>query len=234
MKIAIIDDDPGCVQALQRHLSQYAEEAGIKTEVSVFGNGISFLEDRHEYDVVFLDIDMPLMNGLDAAKAFREKDENTVLIFVTSLAQYAIRGYEVNAMDFMVKPVRYSAFQFAMKRAEKIISLKQQADLVIDTRDGFIRRSADELLYVEVQGHNLTYHFSDTAVTARGKLSSVEGKLQTSGFLRCNNCYLINPRYIKTVKGYEVTVGNDVLAISHPRKKQFMEDLGRWYAAYGG
>ena len=234
MRIAIVDDDHSCIQRLEQYIDRYAQEENRDTSVSVFRNGITFLEDRHEHDIVFLDIDMPMMNGLDAAKKLRKKDENTVLIFVTSLAQYAIRGYEVNAMDFMVKPVSYSAFQFTMKRAEKAISMKKKADLVIDTKEGFVRRSADELLYVEVQGHNLTYHFPDTVVTARGRLQTVEEKLQSSGFLRCNNCYLINPRHIRTVKGYEIQIGEDVLSISHPRRKQFMEDLGRWYAEYGG
>ena len=234
MRIAIVDDDLSCVQVLQGHLNRYAAEAGVETTVTVHGNGISFLEDRREYDVIFLDIDMPLMNGLDAARKLREKDEGAVLIFVTSLAQYALRGYEVNAMDFMVKPVSYSAFQFTMKRAEKASSGKKKAKLVIETREGFVRRSADELLYVEVQGHNLTYHFPDGTITARGKLSSTEEKLRSSGFLRCNNCYLLNPRHIRTVKGYEVVIGSDTLAISHPRKKQFMEELGRWYAEFGG
>ena len=234
MRIAIVDDDLSCVQVLQGHLKRFAAEAGVETTVTVHGNGISFLEDRHEYDVIFLDIDMPLMNGLDAARKLREKDEGAVLIFVTSLAQYALRGYEVNAMDFMVKPVSYSAFQFTMKRAEKASSGKKKAELVIETREGFVRRSADELLYVEVQGHNLTYHFPDGTITARGKLSSTEEKLRSSGFLRCNNCYLLNPRHIRTVKGYEVVIGGDTLAISHPRKKQFMEELGRWYAEFGG
>ena len=234
MRIAMVDDDSSCIRMMQEHLKRFAAETGVDPEISVYGDGIHFLEDKQKFDVIFLDIDMPLMNGLDAARRLREKDESAVLIFVTSLAQYAIRGYEVNALDFMVKPVSYSAFLFTMKRAEKICASKKKAELVIQTREGFVRRSADELLYIEVQGHNLTYHFPDNSITARGKLSSVEEQLRSSGFLRCNNCYLLNPRHIRTIKGYEVVIGNDTLTISHPRKKQFLEELSCWYAAYGG
>ena len=234
VKIAIVDDDLQCVRILKDHLARYCTEMGFEAKISEYGNGRSFLDAKQRFDIIFLDIDMPVLDGLDAARRLREKDESAVIIFVTSLAQYAIKGYAVNALDFIVKPVSYSAFLFTMKRAQKAVSSRKSANLVIETRDGLVRRNSEELLYVEVQGHNLTYHFGDSTVAARGKLSSVEDKLGSCGFLRCNNCYLVNPRYIKAIKGYEVHIGKDVLVISHPRKKQFMEDLSRWYAEYGG
>ena len=177
---------------------------------------------------------MPVMNGLEAAKRLRDKDENAVIIFVTSLAQYALKGYEVNALDFMVKPVSYPAFLFTMKRAEKAASAIRRADLVIEKRDGLVRAKANELLYVEVSGHTLSYHFADKTVETRGRLTDAERKLSERHFLRCNNCYLINPRHISSVKGYDLLIGGETLAISHPRRKQFMEELGRWYAEFGG
>ena len=110
--IAIVDDDENIRQQLQSYLKKYTENFGEDFVVSEFSIPEAFLTNyKSNYDVVFMDIDMPGMNGLQAAKRLRELDEKVVLIFVTNLAQYAIKGYEVAATDFVVKPVEYSKFE---------------------------------------------------------------------------------------------------------------------------
>ncbi len=119
MKVAVVDDVPRDAQLLVRYLQQFQGEQGISIQIVPFYSSIDFLEEYDgAYDIVFLDIEMPGSDGLTTAREIRNRDDAVAIIFITNMAQYAIRGYEVNAVDFMVKPVGY--FNFSQKLAKAI------------------------------------------------------------------------------------------------------------------
>ncbi len=234
LHIAIIEDEDKAAETLCGYLRRFEEEMEEPAQVTRFSDARPFLEAETGYDLVFMDIELPGMNGMEAARQLRSKDRQAKLIFVTNMAQYAVEGYQVDALDFMVKPVTYSDFSFKMKRALSAIKMSRVQWLVIQQSTGLTRISSGELLYVEVQGHTLTYHLERREpVKARGTLTDAERSLRQCHFLRCNNCYLVNPEKIRWVRGYLVNVGGDELQISHPRRKQFLKDLGEWYAKGG-
>ena len=116
LNIALCEDETTTAERMQRFLQQYAEEFHEGIQVSVFSNGVDFLENyTPRFDIVFMDIMMPLMDGMEVAEKLRAIDRDTTLVFVTNMAQYAIRGYEVDASDFIVKPVSYNEFVINMK-----------------------------------------------------------------------------------------------------------------------
>lgn len=117
IKIAIAEDEKKEAEKLESYIRRYGAEHGENYNVSVFTNGIDFVSSAEPFHIVFLDIDMPLMGGLDAAKKLREADKSACIIFVTNLAQYAVKGYEVDAMDFVVKPIDYPSFESKFKKA---------------------------------------------------------------------------------------------------------------------
>lgn len=236
IRVAIVEDEAEAAGTLQKHLKQYQEMAGDTFHVTWFQNAITFLEPYRGFDLVFMDILMPHMDGMDGmdgALRLRQIDTQVKLIFVTSMAQYAVRGYEAAALDFIIKPVAYSDFAFKMKRAMNAIQLSRPRELMIAQASGITRISSNDVLYVEIRGHKLIYHTSGQPVEARGTMENAEKQLLPWHFLRCNNCYLVNPRYIEWVRGYVVKVGSDELQISHPRKKKFMERLSEWYSKGG-
>lgn len=231
IRTAIVEDEESAYQRLSQYLDRFSKESGRAFSVTRFPDALAFLDGYQKTDLVFMDIQLPHISGMEGALRLRKIDEQAVLIFVTNMAQYAVKGYEADALDFIVKPVAYSDFSFKMKRALKALRYVEKKEAVIRTRDGIRRVAEDSIMYIEIRGHTLSYHLPGEIIAVRGRLSEAEEAFPA--FLKCNNCYLVNPRHVDRVEGYEVTVGGDVLTISHPRRKAFMEALSRHYTQGG-
>lgn len=225
-KIAIVEDNSASAEKLRGFLERFADENGQNFEITVFGEACAFLDGyRKIYDMVFMDIELPGINGLEAARKLRLIDQRVTLIFVTNMARFAVKGYEVDAADYLVKPVHYGDFELKLR---KIIKRYSDADnaIVVIRQSGFLRLLLREIRYVEVRGHRLMFHTESGVIEGGGTLAATEEKLSGKGFLRCNKCYLVNQRHIIAVEGYTLKLtGNEELQISRPRKKTFMTDL---------
>lgn len=232
LRLAIVEDETQDLLCLKRHIERYfTENGGADTfHLDCFDNAVSFLERyQPEYDLVLLDIQMPGLDGMAAAQRLREKDSRVLIMFVTNMAQYAVRGYDVGAVGFLLKPVSYYDFLLRMRRSINILHSRATEWLTLSGKQGMRRLCAGDILYLEVRGHTLSFHLSDEIVQATGSLSDMEEKLRPSSFLRCNSCYLVNPRAIRAVQGFDITLLNgETLQISHPRRKQFMAELNVW------
>lgn len=194
--------------------------------VEVFSNAVNFLKNyKSVYDIVFMDIEMPYMSGMEAAIKLREIDQTVLLLFVTNMSQYAVKGYEVDAINFLVKPVAY--FNFALKMQKAIMKLESNRDreILVRTKDGVIRLRTSKVQYVEISGHRIVYHTQEGTYEGYGTLKQVEERLAGTPFVRCNSCYLVNLQFVSKVTGWTVEVGNSMLQISHPKKKDFLNAL---------
>lgn len=228
IEIAIIEDNKEQAALLESHIRKYAAEHKTAVSVSVFYNVITFLEKyTAAYHIVYMDIMMPMMNGMDAAKLLREKDGKVILIFVTSMRQYAVQGYEVAATDFIVKPVTYP--EFALKFTKILARLERESpsDIRLKTETGFVRLSPGDIAYVEVKGHHCVYHTSGGEYRQYQTIKSVEADLGEHGFLRCNNYLLVNLAYVTKIDGMSAFVDGEELPISYPRRKSFTDAANR-------
>lgn len=233
--IAIVEDEDLAAQALIDHIKQYEAQTGQSFQIFRFANGADFLQDyRAVYAVVFLDVQMPKMNGLETALQLRRCDKNVSIIFITNLVQYALKGYEVDAVSYLIKPVSYYDFSMKFKKALDIYLLNEDRSFTVNTPGGLCRISTDRLMYVEIMNHRLFYHLIDDVIEMTGVLSGVEQQLSRFGFLRCNKCYLVNPKFIVKVKGSTVQVGDNLLQIGRPRRAAFLAELANWYAGSAG
>lgn len=233
--IAIVEDESEAAVHLQSCLCRFSEEHQTPIEITIFPDAVSFLDPyRSTFDSVFMDIELPGMNGMEAARRLRETDRVITLVFVTNMAQYAVKGYEVDALDFIVKPVRYPDIVFKMKRILENLRINKTREVTIPLpKGGFQRVSSTELFYVEVSNHNLRYHLASGILETGGTLSKAEEELKSWGFLRCNSCFLVNPRYVEWIRGHTVKVAQDELQISHPKRKDFLKNMTDWLAKGG-
>ena len=123
----------------------------------------------------------------------------------------------------------YADFIFKLERALRVIAGKRPKEISLVFKNGMRRFSVNDLLYVEVNGHQLSYVLENEVLETRKKLSNVEEELKAYGFLRPHNAYLVNARYIDGVEGYELTIKNHIIPISRPRRKAFLQELAKWY-----
>lgn len=229
-QVAIIEDETKAVENLRLALTRYGKETGETFQLHIFRDAELFLTNyKPKYDMVFMDIVLPGMNGLDAARKLRKFDEEVCLVFITSMAQFAIKGYEVNALDYFVKPFKYYDLKMRLDRMRKIIGKRGQT-LPIPVAGGTKNVTSDDIYYIEVKGHNLIYHTKDGVVTSRGgPMKDLEEKLKTVGFSRCGVGYLVNLRYCKQIRGDEVLVKEDWLKISRAKKKEFVDAMSAFF-----
>lgn len=229
VNIAIVEDDEDAKQTLCDALDRFGQSRGIDFCKHCFSLSLEFLENYvGDYDIVFMDIQLPDYDGMSAAKRLREKDKSVVLVFVTNFAQYALNGYEVDAADFIVKPIEYAHFETKMLR---IIAQINTCDIVIavKTYDGsVVSVAASLLMYVEVMGHGLTYHTTFGTFGAYGTLYKAEERLKAAKFVRCNSCYLVNPRYVESVNNYTTVVGGDELKISYAKRREYRKAVAEY------
>ncbi|MEK3669822.1 MULTISPECIES: LytR/AlgR family response regulator transcription factor [unclassified Paenibacillus] len=224
--IAIVEDDINQARLLESHLTIFGIEKGVSFNIMHFQHAVALLENyTANFDIIFMDIQLPYMNGMDAARSLRALDKEVILIFITNLTQYAIHGYEVEALDYIVKPVEYYDFALKMSRAIRRIDEKPGHDMLIATDKGIRKISPKSIRYIETEGHHVIYHTAEGDLRQYATISSIEEKLQEYDFYRCNNCYLVNLAYVQRIQGYTVVLDGVDLRISQPRKKAFVEKL---------
>ena len=230
INIAIIEDDSNAAELLKSFAKKYGEEKNLQIVVNHFGNSLDFLENyKPVYDLVFMDIILPDSNGFETAKRLRDIDKSVLLIFVTNLQQFAVKGYEVDAIDFIIKPVYYRGFCQKMDKAVNLIKQKDTREIVIKRSAGMLKVPLKSVYYVEVMGHKIIFHTSEGDVDSGGSLAELEKRLFDDDFLRCNNCYLVNLKHIKSIDKYDITMSNgDVIRISQTKKKSFMGAFAKW------
>lgn len=229
MRVVIVEDEAEAAAVLQAHFARYGKEHGCTFAVDVFTNAINFITGyRPDYDLILFDIEMPEMNGMKGAQKIREVDPYVPIVFVTNMARYAVKGYSVGAVDFIIKPVSYFDFSTMLDKVRRLRAAAEEKVISV-TSAGVIRRiPVSHIIYVEIYRHKLTFHTVEGDIESWGSLSEVEAQLPAESFCRCNNSFLVNFKYVDSVEKEEVAIGAARLPVSHLRRKDFLAALARY------
>lgn len=228
---SIIEDDSGYARYLEECLGRYGSEHGCGFQVRSFSRAEAFLETVNElYDLVFMDVELGegWMNGIDAARALRAKGSMAVLFFVTNMPQYAPSGYDVDAIDYCIKPINYNSLSVKLDKAIRVLTQRKGVPVRVKSKEGTRVISSAEIRYIEVMGHDLMFHTADEVITSYGGLGDREEELRDREFARCSASVLVNLRYVNGLYGDEIGVGGGRIKIGRSKKKEFLARLNAY------
>lgn len=224
LHLTFAEDDSTMAEQIQSYLQQYRAERGLELTVRSFTSGTELVRHYTESpcQILLLDIEMPGLNGMETARTIRAADPDVAIVFITNMAQYAIQGYEVDALDFVLKPINYFTFSTKLDRAFQRVQQRTHGTVCLQLPDGMRMFSTQDIYYLETQNRMLHYHTKQGVFSVRGSLAKAQKELEAYHFERCNQCYLVNLRYVTGVQKDTVTVAGDALEISRRNKVAFL------------
>lgn len=219
--VGIVDNNMWERSELKRQIVTYMEARGELCVVHEFSDGVEFIRSPEKYNLIFLEMYLNGgMSGLEAAQFSRIVNKAAQIIFVTHSKEMAIRGYEVDAVDYLIKPVADSTMEKTLEKAMAKMQKSFDTAFVLKTTDGLYSISSNEIRFVEVYDHELIYHTDRGEFVVRGNLKEVGKKLEKYQFVQMNRSYLVNMRHIRSINKNYVMVGDTQIQIAKSRQKE--------------
>ena len=224
--IAVVDDEKSYISQIQQYLEQFERESGETIKVSVFSDGDSIVHKYNsEYDIILMDVEMKFMDGMSAAEEIRKKDSEVVIIFITNMPQYAIRGYAVDALDYILKPVSYFAFSQCLQKAIVRRNNRAAKFVVINLKKGTARINIENIIYIETAGHSTVYHTVEGDYESYVSLNEAEEQLKQYHFFRISKWCLVNIALVDNYQDGYISLGKTTLAVSRSKRKELLDKL---------
>jgi DNA-binding LytR/AlgR family response regulator len=229
IRCAIVEDDPLFQRQAKQFVSRYAQESGDDILTDVYGSSLAFLTKFNaQYDIILMDILMPGCNGFEAAERVRQFDQKCVIVFITSTPQYAIKGYAVHALSYILKPLSWPMFHSEFGRAIDAVDRDDRPTIMLQQGSSFYQVPLGSITYIESEQHRITVHTDESDIRVTTTLTELQKRLEPDGFYRINSYYIVNMDRVRTIEGQICVLDTDRrLNISRSRKKGFIEAMTR-------
>ena len=233
IRIAIVDDE----KVIREQIKKLIEKKQTDCEIDTYGTGEDLLKADSVYDIIFLDIQMDGMNGIETARALRQKADNTVLIFITGVKEYVFDAFDVAAFHYLIKPIEENKFWEVCDRAVLEVTKKKQnpsGQIFIKTRSQSITLEQSDVLYIESRAKKVEIHTKRDIVEAYAAISELERQLVGS-FYRCHRGYLVNMAFIAGYENDSITLNNgETIIMSKDKYSEFVKVYMRYLKNGGG
>lgn len=234
LHLAICDDEKDFVQYLTGLLNQYSRETGRDIKITPYYDGMELIEKYDPtIDLIFLDIQMKLVDGLHAAERIRQMDETVGIIFLTTLTQYGLEGYKYHATNYIIKPMKYARLKSELDNFIERSRKQNAPALVIANDTGKYRVPLKSIRYIETFNRNLMVHTEQENIICYKSMKEMERTLCDRDFARCHTSYIVNLFYVKGIKKLEIElITGETIPISQPKRKEFMERLTDYWGDF--
>ncbi|HLP38817.1 LytTR family DNA-binding domain-containing protein [Lacibacter sp.] len=230
IKVVIIDDEP----LARKGLKEYVADVDFLQLVGEFDHPLKAADliSKGEVQLLLLDIQMPKITGIDFFKSLQQAPP---VIFTTAYPQYALDGFELNALDYLVKPISFDRFLKAAMKAKDYYELRQQnkaaetaeqhTDFYIKADNRFVRISFNEIQYVEALQNYVCIYTNEKKYISYLTMKSVEEYLPASQFIKTHKSFIVNAAKIEAIDGNEIRIGEHRIPISRNEKEDVLEQL---------
>ncbi|MGN0634016.1 MAG: LytR/AlgR family response regulator transcription factor [Oscillospiraceae bacterium] len=231
IRIAIVDDEENVLDILKCKISEILDEMDAEADLFCcqIGDALIRLHNEMDFNIIFLDLEMPQSDGLETAKAIRNDDPNVVLVFVTNREDLVFNAFQYNAIAFVRKKRLDKELAEAVEQAYRKAIAKLSVHF-LKTENGDICFKSDEILYFSSQGHNVwLHHKSGKSYRVFYTLEQLENIVSSESFVRCHSGILVNCGYIFSIDKENVILTNgEAVALSRHRKKKVKEVLQKY------
>lgn len=222
LRIAICEDDRKQQQLLENYIT--ALKLGEPYEVEKFDSGedlVRIYESGQKFSIILLDMQLEELDGIQTAEIIRKYDKDSIIIIITSIIEYAVDGYGVNAYDFILKPVEENKFVKVFRSAIKKIQTENNRTYVIQIRDMTIVLKLSNIVYIESARKKINVYCENEQYFSNEKISTVEKNLSQFGFVRISRYYLVNMAHIKKIGTNDILLSTEeVLNYSKSHQKE--------------
>jgi DNA-binding LytR/AlgR family response regulator len=213
INIAIIDDEKMQVELLKKYVQNWASKKNISVVTEPFYSAESFefcWSVDKKYNIILLDIQMKGQSGIELAKKIRQKDDILNIIFITAITDYIGDGYDVSAINYLIKPIKEKKLYECMDKA--ILKIKNEVKtILLDVDGGTQRIMQNDIIYIESFAHFININAINEKYTTRKNISEIEKELDEDIFIRCHRSYIVGLRYIKKIGNKELELDNGYL-----------------------
>jgi len=230
LRIAVVEDETQYKEQLVEYLHRFEQDKNINIEIETYSDGDGIVENyQAQFDIILMDVQMKFMDGMSAAEEIRKVDSEVVIIFITNMPQFAIKGYAVDALDYILKPISYFQFSERLKRAMERMERRETNYITIRVKEGIKRLKVSDIYYIENQGHNLIFNTKEDGFITSGAMKDLEEELSSFNFFRGHRGFLMNLEHVEGLKGNNAIVREIELPVGRTRRKSLLEALSQYW-----
>ncbi len=225
--IAICDDIPIECADIAKQIETILQRSNTDFIIKKFFGGLELLLSRESFDIIFLDIKMPNINGMELAKQIRKQGRQSLIIFITSASEYVFDAFDVEAFQYLLKPIQTDKLKNVLEKAAKKMQIDANIDFLMISANRQIQKVfLKDILYIESFGRIAKIHCNNETLETYEQIGILENKLSDKFFFRCHKCFLVNLNFVNAFNKTEVRLENgEKIMLAKRRYEDFQKSI---------